>query len=360
MVSLFFKALNRNRFKTFLIYLSITVAITAIFMITSISKGIIGMYATMLKSEGDIIITQAKIADTFFSDVPVSIMPSVQAITGVKEVYALILGASPINELPIAAIYGVSENRFKTYALIEGSYPKKGEVILGKNINARLHTPKTVTISNKTFTVSGIFENGVGFEDGGAVLTRGDASAIFNKEASIVLVSIDKETNAEKLIEHINALSSDIEAKTTHAFVDNYNQFKIIETSANVISAVAFLMGLLGIASLISITINERRSEFGILRAIGKPSSYILRMVVGETFIITCIGFISALLLSKALLFMIAHIEKFQGYVNGELSFQTIVVVFGFSLFMALLGALLPAYSASKIDPIILIQRGAL
>jgi len=280
-VSLFFKALNRNRFKTFLIYLSITVAITAIFMITSISKGIIGMYSTMLKSEGDIIITQAKIADTFFSDVPVSIMPSVQALTGVKEVYALILGASPINELPIAAIYGVSENRFKTYALIEGNYPKKGEVILGKNINARLHAPKTVTISNKTFTVSGIFENGVGFEDGGAVLTRGDASAIFNKEASIVLVSIDKETNAEKLIEHINALSSDIEAKTTHAFVDNYNQFKIIETSANVISAVAFLMGLLGIASLISITINERRSEFGILRAIGKPSSYILRMVVG-------------------------------------------------------------------------------
>lgn len=360
MVSLFFKALNRNRFKTFLIYLSITVAITAIFMITSISRGIIGMYSTMLKSEGDIIITQAKIADTFFSDVSVSLVPSVQTVAGIKEVYALILGASPINELPIAAIYGVSENRFKTYALIQGSYPKKGEVMLGKNIDARLHSPKSVSISNKTFTVSGIFENGVGFEDGGAVLNREDASAIFNKEASILLASIDKSADATSLIEQINALSPDIEAKTTHEFVDNYNQFKIIETSSNVISAVAFLMGLLGIASLISITINERRSEFGILRAIGKSSRFIMSMVVGETFIITCIGFISALLLSKGLLLMIAHIEKFQGYVNGELSVQTIVVVFGFSLFMALLGALLPAYSASKIDPIILIQRGAL
>jgi len=278
----------------------------------------------------------------------------------VNEVYAIILGASPINDLPIAAIYGVSENRFKTYALTEGAYPKKGEVILGKNINARLHAPKSISISNKTFTVSGIFENGVGFEDGGAVLTREDASAIFNKDASILLVSIKRDTKVEALIDHINAISPDIEAKTTHEFVENYNQFKIIETSSNVISAVAFLMGLLGIASLISITINERRSEFGILRAIGKSSNFIMTMVVGETFIITCIGFISALLLSKVLLFMIAHIEKFQGYVNGQLSVETILSVFGFSLFMALLGALLPAYSASKIDPIILIQRGAL
>lgn len=215
-MSLFVKALNRNRFKTFLIYTSITVAITAIFMITSISRGIIGMYSTMLKTEGDIIVTQAKIADTFFSDVNASLSDKIQNIAGVNDVYAIILGASPINELPIAAIYGVSENRFKTYALTEGAYPKKGEVILGKNINARLHSPKSVSISNKTFNVSGIFENGVGFEDGGAVLNREDASAIFNKEASILLVSINKETDVEELIEHINALTPDIEAKTTH------------------------------------------------------------------------------------------------------------------------------------------------
>ena len=127
MVGLFFKALNRNRFKTFLIYLSITVAITAIFMITSISRGIIGMYSTMLKSDGDIIVTQAKIADTFFSDVNISLAEKIKNIAGVKEVYALILGASPINDLPIAAIYGVSENRFKTYRLTEGAYPKKAK-----------------------------------------------------------------------------------------------------------------------------------------------------------------------------------------------------------------------------------------
>ena len=92
MLPLFCKALGRNRFKTALIYLSITVAITAIFMITSISRGIIGMYASMLKSDGDIIVTQAKIADTFFSEVPLSLTQNLQNTQGIKEVYALIQG----------------------------------------------------------------------------------------------------------------------------------------------------------------------------------------------------------------------------------------------------------------------------
>jgi len=360
LIPLFIKALNRNRFKTFLIFLSITVAITAIFMITSISKGIIGMYSSMLKSDGDLIVTQAKIADTFFSDVPVALAHDIQTIKGIKDVYAIILGASPINELPIAAIYGVSSNRFANYRLTQGVYPQRGEVILGKNINARLQNPHSVTISNKTFNVVGVFDNGIGFEDGGAVLTREDASIIFNKEASILLISLEKGKDAQTFIDQILTFSHDIDVKTTHEFVENYNQFKIIETSSNVISATAFLMGLLGIASLISITVNERRSEFGILRAIGKSSSFIMRLVVGETFVIMLFGYLSALMVSKTLLYLIAHIQKFQGYVNGELTFETMLGVFLFAIIMALLGAMLPAYSASKIDPIILIQRGAL
>lgn len=360
MLPIFLKALKRNRFKTFLIYLSITVAITAIFMITSVSKGIIGMYSSMLKTNGDIIVTQAKIADTFFSDIKVSLVPLIAHMQGVNDVYALILGASPINSLPIAAIYGVSNNRFPNYTLIKGAYPKEGEVLLGKNIDARLKSPDTIAIANKHFKVSGVFENGIGFEDGGAVITLKEASAIFNKEASILLVSLKQGVNAKAIMANISTLSENIEAKTTHEFVENYNQFKIIETSSNIISAIAFLMGLLGIVSLISITINERRSEFGILRAIGKSSQFIVFMVISETFCISLFAFISALACSKGLLYLIAHIEKFQGYVNGELTLSTIIGVFCFSIIMALLGAALPAYFASKTDPIILIQRGAL
>lgn len=63
------KALKANRLKTTLIYLSLIFAIVAIFLITSISNGIIGMYSNMIKTDGNLIVTQAKISDTFFSNV---------------------------------------------------------------------------------------------------------------------------------------------------------------------------------------------------------------------------------------------------------------------------------------------------
>lgn len=357
---LFLKAFKKNRLKTFLIYLSISVAITAIFMITSLAKGIIGMYASMLKSDGDLIVTQAKIADTFFSDVNLSVKPHIESMANVKEVYALILGASPINELPIAAIYGVSDNRFKNYRLIQGAYPKQGEVVLGKNIASRLKHPSKVIISNRSYLVSGVFESGIGFEDGGAVLTLEDASLLFNKSASIFLVTLKEAKDEAQTRRLINALTPQIEAQTTHEFVEHYNQFKIIETSSDAISAVAFLMGLLGIASLLSITINERRSEFGIMRAIGKSSRFIMKILIAETFVVTFASFLTSIVVSKSLLYALAHIEKFQGYIRGELTLETLLFVFILSLVMALLGTILPAYSASKIDPIILIQKGAL
>jgi hypothetical protein len=64
-----FKALLYYRYKSILILLSAVTAITSIFLITSLSQGIVTMYSNMLQTDGDIIITQKGVADTFFSDV---------------------------------------------------------------------------------------------------------------------------------------------------------------------------------------------------------------------------------------------------------------------------------------------------
>lgn len=58
MLSLSIKALKANKLKTLLIYLSLIFSITSIFLISSISNGVISMYSNMLKSDGDIIVTQ--------------------------------------------------------------------------------------------------------------------------------------------------------------------------------------------------------------------------------------------------------------------------------------------------------------
>lgn len=351
------KALRKNRLKTVLIFISMVVSICAIFLISAIANGVVTMYSTMLKTDGDIIVTQKGISDTFFSDINRSLGLKIEKIENVKKVNTLILGASPVNNLPIVGIYGVSKNRFENYNLIRGKYPNLHEVMVGEKINNILQTPKTVTISKKEFKVSGVYKSDIGFEDGGVVIGLEDASNIFHKSASLFLVTLD-DINKQDISAQINALDDGIEAKTTDEFIDNYNQFRIIKISSDVISSLAFLMGILGIVSMMSMVVNDRKVEFGIMRSLGFSSRAIIIKLIAETLIVAILAYLCAIVLSYLILDAIGHMEKFQGYINGDITPSLAISVFFISIIMATLGSLLPAIWASRTDPMSLILQG--
>jgi ABC-type antimicrobial peptide transport system permease subunit len=352
------KAIFANRLKSFLIFLTLTFSIVSIFLISAISSGVIGMYSNILKSDADIIITQAKISDTFFSNVDINLTNKIKQIDGIKKVSALIVGASPVEELPIVAIYGVTNNRFENYNLISGDYPKQNQALIGKSIYNKLKNKNVVNIGDNSFDISGVYGSKIGFENGGVVLPIAKAGKIFNKSSSMILVNCDVSMNISKIISKIENITKDIEAKETNSFIDNYNQFKIIQTSSNMVSSIAFFMGLLSIASIMSITIYQRQDEFGILKALGISSSKIIFSLIIESLIIAIFSFVIALGLSLIFLEIIEHIDAFQSYVSGQIDFYLAITVFFTSIVMTILGAFLPSYKASKIDPIILIQRG--
>ena len=352
------KALVANRFKTALIYLSLVFTIVSIFLISSISSGVINMYSNMLKTDGDIIVTQANISDTFFSNVDIKLSSKIRLIDGINDVSSMIVGALSIENLPIVAIYGVSLNRFKNYSLIKGNYPKQEELIVGQSIYNNLVDKSTVIIANKKFKISGVFKSDIGFENGGIVLNINQAGKIFNKSASFLMVNtnINTKTHIDTVINQIKLTDKNIDVKSTTQFVDNYNQFKIIKTSSNIISLVAFAMGLLSISSIMSITINQRQSEFGIKKALGISTSNIVFTIMLESFILGVISFVSALIISQIILYGISISSHLQGYVNGEITFSLALIVFITSIAMAIIGAIIPAINGAKTDPIILIQ----
>jgi ABC-type antimicrobial peptide transport system permease subunit len=185
-----------------------------------------------------------------------------------------------------------------------------------------------------------------------------DAGSLFHKSSSLLLVNMERGLNPEKIIKTINALSDKIEAESTDDFINNYNQFNIIEKSSNVISFLAFAMGLLAITSIMSITVNERKDEFGIMRALGIGSFKITASLVTESLILALISFAVAFIICQGVLTAIEHSSTLQGYVNGKITLNLAASIFITSVLMSILGVLIPSYTASKIDPIILIQKG--
>ena len=355
-----FKSFLYYKHKTLLILISIISAISSIFLITAVANGIIGMYSSMLKTDGDIIVTQRGVADTFFSDVNRTLIGSISQLEGVASAQGVIVGAGSIDTIQIAGIYGVTQNRMPSYHLIQGYYPKAGEVIIGKNIAAILSNPQNIQLFGKYFHVSGIYKSEIGFENGGVVISITDAEKLFKKSASFLLVSVkDISQDNYKIIEQIKKLDHNIDVKSTNDFIDNYNQFKIIRISSGVIAFISFFMGFLAIVSIMSMMINDRRYEFGIKRAMGISKTKIIADTILEIIALTLVAFCIAYGISLLLLDQLQHIEKFQGYLSGEIDVQLFVELLIGSLVMAMIGALVPALVASRVDPIILINRGS-
>ena len=117
-------------------------------------------------------------------------------------------------------------------------------------------------------------------------------------------------------------------------------------------------MGLMGIASVMSMIVNSRKEEFGIMRALGKSRFFIIKNLFFETLFMALSAYLFALILSLLILQTLPHIEMLQGYVNGSLSLSAALYVLVSTLAMALIGTLVPAWIASKTDPIILINQG--
>ena len=353
-----FKSFLRYKYKTLLILISATSAIASIFLITALGNGIISMYASMLKTDGDIIVMQKGVADTFFSDINSSLLLPISKLPGVKSAQGVIVGAGAIDIVPIAGIYGVTENRMSNYSLSEGKYPMQGEVIIGESIASILNTPKKIELMGEPFYVSGTYTSDIGFENGGVVIPISDAQKLFHKSASFLLVSLKELEKSDHMVRKIKALNDDIEVKSTTEFIDNYNQFKIIRISSGVIASISFFMGFLAIVSLMSMMINDRRYEFGIKRAMGISQAKIIFEIVVEVLTLTLFAFTLAYGISLLLLDQLQQIEKFQGYLSGEIDMTLFIRLLIGSTLMAMIGALIPAFIAARVDPIILINRG--
>jgi ABC-type antimicrobial peptide transport system permease subunit len=355
-----FRSILKYRYKSALIILSATAAIASIFMITSLGNGIIRMYADMIRTDGDIIVMQKGVADTFFSDVNRSLIAPISRIEGVRSVQGVIVGAGKIDTVPIAGIYGVTPNRYANYHLISGRYPKQpGEVMLGESIQMLLNDPDAISLFGKRFAVTGVYRSQIGFENGGVVIDIADAQKLFKKGASFLLVALKGlDADAQQIMRRIAALDEDIDVKSTADFVANYNQFKIIRVSTGVIASISFLMGFLAIVSLMSIMVNDRMYEFGIKRALGISRVRIIAEIAAEVAMMTLASFLLAYLISLAALEILEHIRKFQGYLSGDIDLSLFVKVLAGTLAMALFGALIPAFIAARTDPVILLSRG--
>ena len=112
------------------------------------------------------------------------------------------------------------------------------------------------------------------------------------------------------------------------------------------IAVISLWVGGIGVMNIMLVSVSERTREIGIRRAIGAKSKDIITQFLAESLVICLIGGTIGVLLSYLVIFLL------QSIVQGVITTQSLLMSFGFIVFIGLVFGLLPAIKASKLKPI--------
>lgn len=120
------------------------------------------------------------------------------------------------------------------------------------------------------------------------------------------------------------------------------------------ISVFSFLVGGFGVANIMFVSVKERTNLIGIQKSLGAKNRFILFQFLFEAIILCVIGGAIGLLIVWLLSILLTNVLDFE----FVLSFWNILIGSGLSIIVGVISGILPAISASKLDPVEAIRTG--
>ncbi|WP_264475502.1 ABC transporter permease [Halorubellus salinus] len=138
--------------------------------------------------------------------------------------------------------------------------------------------------------------------------------------------------------------------QTSLELLDQFQElFSVLQNFVVGVAAISLLVGSIGIANIMLVSVTERTREIGIMKAVGAQRRDILQLFIVEAMVLGVVGAILGLGLGLVAGFGVAELVGFEELVIPW-EWGAIAVVVGIGV--GVLAGLYPAYNASKTDPI--------
>jgi putative ABC transport system permease protein len=124
--------------------------------------------------------------------------------------------------------------------------------------------------------------------------------------------------------------------------------FGFFKTVALVIGMFSILVGGFGIANIMFVSVRERTSIIGIQKALGAKQAFILLQFLFESVLLSLIGGIIALLIIYLLTLILTNAFGFDIF----LGLNNVMIGIGITLVIGVIAGIVPAYRASRLDPV--------
>jgi putative ABC transport system permease protein len=404
-----FNSLSHRGLRSWLTILGIVIGVAAVVAILSIGAGMQQAISSQLGGLGADIITvspgggratgfsfgggqerpQTASTSQNLTDRDVQVIKSVQ---GVLFVDGMVSGRADVtylgqsSSLSIRGVDPLAWSEMETSGLDSGRYLTPGDgnvVIIGYSVaNSVFKQPLTVNtqinIAGKSFKIAGILKaSGSSFnsEDNAIFMPVSAARTIVEGLTQTQLSSIQvKVADASSAV----TLASTIEQRlmlsrhvtnTTKDFTVTSSQ-AMQETISSVmgtmnlflggIAAVSLLVGAIGIANTMFMSVMERTKQIGTLKALGTTNSEIMKLFLFESSIIGFMGGLIGIFLGFIASGIISELGvRMMGAAGGRMSAGTTVITpelvlfaLGFSIVVGALSGIIPARRAAALQPV--------
>lgn len=350
--------LRRHRIRSFISIAGIAFSVAAMLTVVTILQGAIGMFSSILSSDSEIIVFERNVSDLFFSNVPSSVAGEVSKWSAVEHADPVLFGIVSSSDHPIITCFGVTSDdaRIRKATWLAGDRIDFGrsndDVVLGSRaadfLNATVGS--RVPIGHGTFHVIGILKTANGFEDGGVFMPLSAAQSFFHKDgSSVVTIKLRNKDDTAAFKAQMRRNYPNLIALEDTEFQHSYSQFKILKATAWAVGGCGLVLGGLGVANTMIMSVFTRIREIAILRVNGFSNAQIALMIFGESSCVAAFGAIVGLTIGILALFTLKHVPALDGYVDASMKPLLMLVVVVLALFTGIAGALYPAAYAMRI-----------
>jgi putative ABC transport system permease protein len=351
--------LRRHRIRSLISVTGIAFSVAAMLTVVTILQGAIGMFSGILSSDSEIIVFERNVSDLFFSNVPSAAVNEIAAWPMVSHADPVLFGIVSSADHPIITCFGVTaaDARIRKATWVHGDpvafAQHTDDVALGERAAELLGVKlgDHVPIGHGLFHVIGILKTTNGFEDGGVFMPLNSAQSFFHKEgaSSVITIKLRNKGDADSFKTMVKTKFPNLIGLEDAEFTRSYSQFKILKATAWAVGGCGLLMGGLGVANTMIMSVFTRIREIAILRVNGFSHLQIATMILGESTVVSLLGAVVGLLTGACLLLILKQIPALHGYVDVSVQPFVVAIVILLALATGIAGALYPAAYAVRI-----------
>lgn len=353
--------LSRHKIRTAISVAGIGFGVAAMLTIVSIVLGAIGMFQSILARESHYVVFEKNVSDLFFSSVKMEQIAAVRAMATVERVDPMVVGIVSSPDHPIITCFGVEtgDPHVSKAHWLSGDASRFGmesdTIYLGRRAAEFLKAAQgqKIQIGKGEFFVGGILRTDNGFEDGGVFMPIKLAQDYFHREgiASVGTVKLRNPKEGAQFKKEVESRFPSLVALENREFNQSYSQFRILNFTSWAVGICSFLLGGMGVANTMLMSVFTRVREIAILRVCGFSKKQITVLVFGEAAVVAGVGVASGFAVGLLGLEAMNAAPQFQGYVQAVIRPDILCAITSIAFLTAFLGALYPAWYASKIEP---------